>query len=151
MKTIKRFEVRSSRVSVSEGKDIYNRQISRPGVIASIVRQFTNGLDQECFYVFMLDAKNKIIGYSEVGRGGIEDCGVDPRIVFRSAIHLSASSIIISHNHPSGDSTPSEADHGVTQRLYKCGKMLGVDLLDHIVVSENNMTSYLESHKSYLR
>lgn len=141
MKTIKKFEIRSQRISVDEHKEIYNQQINNPDIVENIVRQLTSGIDQEKLFVFLLDIKNKIIGFVEAHSGGIDNCNVDPRIIFRAAVHLGASGIIISHNHPSGDSTPSNSDNNLTTRISKCGKLLDIIVLDHIILG-NEIYSY---------
>ena len=96
-------------------------------------RQFA----QEVFAVVTLDTKNQITGIVEVTRGTLDASLVHPREVFAPAIAATASSIILAHNHPSGDPTPSREDISVTQRLTECGTLLGIDVLDHIIVGDH--------------
>ena len=84
-----------------------------------------------------LDTKNQVTGIVEITRGTLDASLVHPREVFAPAIAAAASSIILAHNHPSGDATPSLEDRQVTHRLIECGKMLGIDVLDHIIVGDH--------------
>ena len=151
MKTIKKFEIRSQRMTVCENAEIYSPQITAPEIVAQVSRQLTNGIDQERFLVFLLDVKNRILGYVEAAVGAIDSCVVDPRIVFRAAVHLGASGIIVCHNHPSDDATPSEQDDAITKRLVQCGKLLDIVVLDHIVVAEHSVFSYVEDKPHLLK
>lgn len=90
--------------------------------------------NREEFHVICLDTKNQVIDAHQVSIGTLDASLVHPREVFRPAIKDSASSIILMHNHPSGDPTPSKEDLAVTTRLEQCGETLGIDVLDHIVL-----------------
>ena len=92
---------------------------------------------QEVFVIATLDTKNQVTGIVEITRGTLDASTAHPRQVFAPAIAAAASSIILAHNHPSGDATPSREDRQVTDRLIECGKMLGIDVLDHIVVGDH--------------
>ena len=92
--------------------------------------------------VFLLDIKTRVLGYHEAGRGSIDSCPVDPRAVYRTAVAVGASSIICSHNHPSGDSTPSTDDILLTRRLKDAGQLLGIQLL--VIVTDSGTTSLCE-------
>lgn len=91
------------------------------------------GHDQERFVVACLNVKNRVQSVVPVTVGTLDASLVHPREVFRPAIVQGASSVILSHNHPSGDPTPSHEDHVVTRRLTECGELLGIQVLDHIV------------------
>ena len=88
---------------------------------------------EEIFAMLVLDTKNQIIGGFEVSRGSVNSSIVHPREVFKRAILVNASSIIIAHNHPSGDVEPSHEDIVLTNRLQEGGRLLGVSIMDHIV------------------
>lgn len=88
----------------------------------------------ESFWVFTLDARNRIIGKREVSRGSLSQTVVHPREVFAPAITKRAAAIIVAHNHPSGEPSPSPEDDALTRRLREAGKMLGIPLLDHLVI-----------------
>lgn len=150
MKTIKKIEIRSQRIKVSENQSIYSRELSSPELVVQIAQQITKGMDQELFLVFLLDVRNKILGYVECARGAIDSCTVDPRIVFRAAVVVGASNVILIHNHPSGSVQPSTDDDNITKRLVKCGTMLGVEILDHVVVSDQGHFSYKVSYPQVL-
>jgi DNA repair protein RadC len=90
--------------------------------------------DREIFVVVLLDTKHVPIGTNIVSIGTLNASFTHPREVFKPAILLGASAIIISHNHPSGDPTPSREDIAITRRLEKAGEILGIQVLDHIII-----------------
>jgi DNA repair protein RadC len=92
---------------------------------------------KECFYVTGLDSQNRILYVDLVTMGTINSANPAIREVFRLAILKNAVSIIVSHNHPSGDSTPSIQDKNFTRELLKAGNILGISLLDHIIIGDN--------------
>lgn len=96
---------------------------------------------QEEFHIVTLDTKNQVIDSHQITVGTLDASLVHPREVFRAAIKDAASSIILVHNHPSGDPTPSKADLKVTDRLTESGKLLGIDVLDHIVLGHEKAVS----------
>lgn len=96
---------------------------------------------QEEFHVVTLDTKNQVIDTHQVTVGTLDASLVHPREVFRVAIKDAASSVILVHNHPSGDPTPSREDRQVTDRLTESGKLLGIDVLDHIVLGSQRSAS----------
>ena len=97
-------------------------------------------MDQEVFVVATLDTKNKITAIQIVTMGTLDASLVHPREAFRLAVFHNASSVIVAHNHPSGDPTPSREDFQVTNRLTDAGKVLGIDVLDHIVVGDTSVS-----------
>ena len=101
--------------------------------------------DQETFIVCLLNAKNLAFRIILASMGTLTASLVHPREVFRSAIKYSAASIILAHNHPSGDPTPSREDIEITERLTDGGKLLGIDMLDHIVVGNGRFESLREA------
>ena len=95
----------------------------------------TGGDAQESFMVILLDTKNKPIGIPrECTRGLLDTTPVHPREVFREAVRDSAASVILAHNHPSGDPTPSKEDVDITRRLIEAAKILGIRIVDHVIV-----------------
>ena len=92
-------------------------------------------------YALLLDTKNRIISKELISKGTINQSIVHPREVFKSAIKKGANSIILVHNHPSGSLIPSNADIEVTKRLDKVGDLVGIQVLDHIIVSSNDSLS----------
>ncbi len=99
---------------------------------------------QESLYVVCLNCKNRIIGYSEIAKGSLNTCAVDMRELVRIPILINAASVIILHNHPSGDSCPSRDDIAITHRIKDSLSLFGIRLLDHIVISDDSFTSLSE-------
>jgi proteasome lid subunit RPN8/RPN11 len=95
----------------------------------------------ECFVVVILNTRRRIKGHYLVSIGTMDTILVHPREVFRLAVMASASALVLVHNHPSGDPTPSEADIKVTRDLIRAGQLLRIEVLDHIVIGEPNHTS----------
>jgi DNA repair protein RadC len=107
-----------------------------PEVVQIHFQNAIAGLEVEKFWACCLDRKNRLIRQVEVTSGTATSSLVHPREVFREAIRLSASAIIAVHNHPSGDPAPSRADIQVTRQLREAAKIIGIDLLDHIIVGQ---------------
>jgi DNA repair protein RadC len=105
-------------------------------------------LSQEHFVCLYLNTKNQVIHKQTVFIGSLNASIVHPREVYKEALKRSAASIICLHNHPSGDPAPSREDIEVTKRLVECGKIMGVELLDHLIIGENKFVSLKE--KGYL-
>lgn len=99
---------------------------------------------QECVRLISLNTKNSVISTKEIFKGGLNSSIVHPREIFKEAISLSAASIILCHNHPSGDPTPSIEDINITRRIKSCGDILGIELLDHVILGRNNFISLKE-------
>lgn len=120
-----------------------------PDVVANHFRTLIAGEEVERFWALCLDRKNRLIRRIEVTKGTATSCLVHPREVFREAIRLSASAIIVAHNHPSGDPAPSRADIQVTRQLRESAKVIGIDLLDHIVLGRKNKDPQGLGHYSF--
>lgn len=105
-------------------------------------------LSQEHFVCLYLNTKNQVLHKQTIFIGSLNASIVHPREVFKEAIRRSAASIICLHNHPSGDPAPSREDIEVTKRLVECGKIIGIELLDHLIIGENKFVSLKE--KGYL-
>jgi len=101
-------------------------------------------LDHEEFRVLMLSSRNEVIGKQTVSMGTLDQTLIHPREVFKAAILASAAGIILVHNHPSGDSKPSEDDKSATRKLNKASEILGIELLDHLIIGCGNHTSLKE-------
>jgi len=101
--------------------------------------------EQEVFVVIALDAQHRAIAFHEVTRGILNSSLVHPREVFRVAIAFGAASIILSHNHPSGDPTPSPDDRAVTEQLVAAGRLLDIPVHDHVIVADARYTSFAEA------
>jgi DNA repair protein RadC len=101
-------------------------------------------LTQEHFAVVLLDGRHRVLGDEVVSQGTLTASLVHPREVFRPALRASAAALILVHNHPSGDPTPSAEDRAVTERLARAGEILGIRVLDHVVVAERGYVSLRE-------
>lgn len=93
--------------------------------------------DRETFVALYLNTKNRVIKKEIVSYGSLNANIVHPREVYREAILSSAAHVVVAHNHPSGDPTPSREDLEITEKLYLAGKVIGIDLLDHVIVGED--------------
>jgi DNA repair protein RadC len=110
--------------------------VSGPEDVVRLCASQFRGLDREVFWVLMLNTKNQLIRTSEISVGSLNASIVHPRELFKEAVRASAASVVVVHNHPSGDPTPSGADVQLTRRLMKAGDVLGIELLDHVVIGD---------------
>lgn len=124
---------------------------ARPGLFfndpVTIARYYMEHLrheEQEVLIVMMLDGRNHLLGEQTISKGTVGATLVTPREVFVEALKYHAVSLILIHNHPSGDPTPSECDREITERIYKAGELLGIRLLDHIVIGDQKYVSFRE-------
>ncbi|MBU3144617.1 JAB domain-containing protein [Clostridium sp. CF012] len=131
---------------VREATMLYDiRRISSPADAVELGRRFLDELDREQLLLCCLDTKNQPIALNVVSVGSLNSSIVHPREVFKVAILSNAASIILYHNHPSGDPTPSSEDTSITNRLKECGKLIGIELIDHIIIgSEGRYCSLKE-------
>lgn len=120
---------------ISCPKDIYE-------ILTKVCRIQCNA--EEVFILITLNTKNIVTGYFEVHRGTINTSLVHPREVFKRALLNNANSIMVAHNHPSGDPNPSKEDIQITERLKEAGNLLGINLLDHIIVGDDKYISLKE-------
>lgn len=102
---------------------------------------------EEVFWIACLDTKLKILGIHEVSRGSLNLSIVHPREVFKRAILNNANKIVLIHNHPSGNTTPSNEDKNITKRLINCGELLGVEVIDHLILGDEEFFSFKENHE----
>ena len=105
-----------------------------PERIATLMREDVRFLDVESFQVILLNTRRRLMDVVKVAQGTLDSILVHPREVFRPAIAANASAIILTHNHPSGDPTPSKGDIDVTRDLIRAGKLLKIDVLDHVIL-----------------
>ena len=101
-------------------------------------------LKKEYLKLIMLNTKNVIISIKDISIGNLNSSIVHPREVFYEAIKKCSASVVICHNHPSGDPTPSKEDINITTRLKECGKLLGIEVLDHIIIGNGTYISLKE-------
>lgn len=121
------------------------RIIKSPDDVVAAVRETVAEdmklLDREHFQVMYLDRKGGLISTEKISVGGLSSSIAHPREVFKSAVKRSAASIILIHNHPSGDPSPSTEDIELTRRMIEAGTIMGIDVLDHVIIGENNQFS----------
>jgi len=118
--------------------------VSSPADAAGLVMEEMRHHLREHFRVVLLDSKHKVLGIEEISIGSLNTSLVHPREVFRPAIRKACASIILLHNHPSGDPTPSREDLDVTRRLSEAGRLIGIEILDHIIIGDGNFVSFRE-------
>lgn len=111
-------------------------RVTSPEEAEPIIKDMRD-LAQECFCVLTLNTKNNLIKRNMVSIGTVDQSLVHPREVFRNAIAQSASSIILVHNHPSGDPSPSAQDIKITKKLVEVGELIGISVLDHLIVGKD--------------
>lgn len=119
--------------------------VSSPESLIKWLKLEIGHLKQENFVVIFLDTKHHIIDYQIVFKGTLNASLVHAREIYKQAISKSASAIIVSHNHPSGDCTPSNADISVSNRLKEVGNLMEIRLIDHIIVSDNDYYSFAKN------
>ena len=130
----KRINVISLKI-VKEGSILYDvRRLSTPSEAAGLGKRFLEDLDREQVIVCCLDNKNQPVSINVVSVGILNSSLVHPREVFKTAILSNAASIILFHNHPSGDPEPSQEDINITSRIRDSGNIVGIELLDHIII-----------------
>jgi DNA repair protein RadC len=118
--------------------------INSPAEAAALVQYEMSGLEQEHLRVILLDTRNHVLGIEEVYKGSVNSSQVHIGEVFKPAIRRNAPAIIVIHNHPSGDPTPSPDDVAVTRAILQAGKLLDIDVLDHMVIGQGRWVSLKE-------
>ena len=131
------------------GKESVNTQDK---AVEYIIREFAD-LDREVFMILNLDTALRPINLNVVSMGTLSETMVHPREVFKASILSNASSVICIHNHPGGDVTPSDPDIAVTNRLTECGKILGIEVADHLIIGGRDGTyfSFQESTRANMQ
>jgi DNA repair protein RadC len=119
--------------------------ISSPGDVGNLLMEEMRHLDQEHFRVIHLGVKNQVLGVDLVSVGTVGSSLVHPREVFKNSIRRNATGVILVHNHPSGDPTPSKEDVSVTRRIADAGRILGIEVVDHIVIGDRKFASLRET------
>ncbi|MFV0343213.1 MAG: JAB domain-containing protein [Anaerocolumna sp.] len=122
------------------------KKVNTPTLAAELVRKLYENIDREMLVAMSLDSKCNPLLIEVVALGNVNTCIVSPREVFKSAIISNAVHILVFHNHVSGDCAPSKEDISVTKRLIDVGNILGIPVLDHIVVGEENYFSLREEN-----
>lgn len=113
--------------------------------VADIFRPLLSDLAHEEFWILFLNRSNKVISRMKLSQGGISGTVTDVRVIMKKAIESLASGIIVCHNHPSGNLNPSEADTRITRKIKEAGELLDIQLLDHLIISENDYYSFADN------
>ena len=118
-----------------------NYIISKPEDIYDLVKDDMKYFEQEHFRILMLNTKNIVINIKDIFIGASDSSVIETRKVFKEALKYNAKNITICHNHPSGDPNPSKEDVNISLRIKEAGKIIGIDLLDHIIIGDNRFVS----------
>lgn len=140
------YKVQLVREATTEGP----KAIRSPKDAADILETYLTGADREHFVVLLMDTKHKVRGVHTASIGGLSAAVVHPRDIFKAAILANSAAVILGHNHPSGDPTPSREDIDVTRRLTEAGKLLGVEVLDSLVVGGEGSVKYVSFREKSL-
>jgi len=133
-----------SRRTAFEEKWFSNKKISSPSDIAEIFIPLLKDEVKEIFIVVCLNSSNKIIKFEKISTGNLNSSVVSPREVFKVAIENNSANIILIHNHPSGNIEPSSEDIHLTKKMVESGKILDIQVFDHIIIGGNKFTSMVE-------
>ena len=120
------------------------RAIRTAADVARFVRDACRGTQRESFFALLLDSRHRVIGFRTISIGGLSQAPVHPREVFAPAIREGAAALVVAHNHPSGDASPSRQDREVTERLREVSRLVGIELLDHVVVGRTRFFSFAD-------
>lgn len=115
-----------------------------PAASAQLIRQVLPDNVREHFVALLLDARTQVVGYYVVATGTASSCPVGAREVYQAAVVAGAHALVLGHNHPSGDFSPSAEDHQVTRRLQAAGELLGIPVLDHLILGADSFYSFHE-------
>lgn len=120
------------------------RRCASPRLAVELFRNYIGDSDREHVVAMFLDTQNRFIGLHTVSIGTIDYCVVHPREVLKAALLCNAASLVLAHNHPSGEPTPSQDDIKLTRDLQKAAELLDIPLMDHVIVGEPGYASFLE-------
>ncbi len=126
------------------GRERVYTKVCSPEDVAGLMIPEMKGLDREHFKAILLNTKNRILRIVTVAVGSLNAALVHPREIFKAAVIASAAGIIIVHNHPTGNPEPSREDEELTVRFAKCGELMGIDVVDHIIVGDGHFVSMRE-------
>ena len=128
----------------NESEVIFREKITQSHQAFEIFKSLMGDLPYEEFWILLLNRSNRILKKIRISEGGVSGTVVDPKKVFKTCLDNQACSIILGHNHPSGNTNPSEADTKLTKKLRDCGIMLDIDVLDHIIIGDDKYYSFAD-------
>jgi DNA repair protein RadC len=135
---------KDTRINYPEYAELPKKKITSPQDFYVLFNPIFIEEAKEIFLVAWLSSSNKIQGFEIISSGTLNSAVVDPRAVFRSAIVANCANIIIAHNHPSGNTEPSNEDISLTKKLVEAGKLIEINIYDHIIFGEDRYTSFVE-------
>lgn len=118
--------------------------MSSSHAVAGYLRQVIRDYPHEVFGVLLLNQANKVLHFELISQGGLTGTVADPRIIFRKALEHGATGVILCHNHPSGNTNPSQADKLITQKIKQAGEQLDIRVLDHLIIAESGYYSFAD-------
>lgn len=132
--------------------EVVTKKISSPSVAFELLNTVfrLEVQAEEVFAILCLNTKNEVVGCFEVSRGILSTALVHPREIFKRAIACNSACVLLAHNHPSGNPSPSKEDDNITKRLAEAGDLLGISILDHVIIGEDKYYSYKEENASIL-
>lgn len=133
-----------SRRILSQSKWLSNKKVTSPQEIADIFIPILRDENKEKFIVVCLNSANKIIKHETISVGNLNSSIVHPREIFKVAIDCSSASIILIHNHPSGNPEPSNEDISITKKIVESGKIMDIPVFDHLIIAGDTYTSFVE-------
>lgn len=139
VKALGELAVRMARQSLKE-----RPKFDSPDTLAAYYMERMRHYTTECVLLVMLDNKGHMLGEHIISKGTVNASLISPREIFIKALKYDASSIILIHNHPSGDPSPSGPDRQITKQVYECGKLMNIPLIDHIIIGDHTYSSFKE-------
>lgn len=142
------FKVVEVELNYRSAPEILNRPIVTSSAISHEI--FRNHWDkgkidlQEQFKILLLNRRNACLGIAEISTGGVSFCYIDAKLIFATALKANASSIILAHNHPSGNLSPSSSDIDITKRMVLAGEILGIRVFDHLILTSSDYLSFAD-------
>jgi len=122
----------------------FGKVVHHAGDIVSVLAPVMENLEVEEFHILLLDARHRVRHHEMVARGSLTGVEVHPREVFCTAVRQRAAMLVVSHNHPSGDPSPSPADIAITERLLAAGRLLGIPVCDHVIIAKGSHFSFFD-------
>lgn len=139
----------SIKAALELGRRLGSESAARPSIrspqdVSRLLMEEMRYLEKEQFRVLLLNTKHQVLAIEVVSLGDLTSTIVHPREIFKEAVRRAAAAVILAHNHPSGDPTPSREDLEITRRITEAGKILGIEVLDHIIIGDNRYISLRE-------
>lgn len=138
------WKFKDTKINYPDLSEMPKKKITSPADFYELFNPIMLEQPNEVFIVAWLSSSNRVIGFDIISSGNLNSSVVHPREVFRRAVVTNCASIIIAHNHPSGNPDPSNEDISITKKLIEAGKILDVPIFDHIIFAENSFTSFVE-------